>query len=99
MTTRIGIILLAAMIAACGTSPEPPEHSRPEPQDRVVAAEIKAALIEQAPTAAAAVDVDVRKGVIHLKGFADSPAVRDQLESAARDAAKDRTIVNEIEIR
>lgn len=100
MKRRTALLVICTTLSACTTIPPQQEPaSRAGAEATLIAGRIKSALIEQAPTAAAAVDVDVREGVIHLRGFADSPAIRSRLEAAARKAAEGRQLINEIEVR
>lgn len=92
------LTLLSAVLAACAPVDEKP--GAPDVKDlSSLPMQVKTALINADPLAAAAVQVQQRDGQIALTGFVDSEAKKKQLEKVARQAAGSLPVVNELQIK
>lgn len=94
-------LILSLSLAACVPMQEKDREKEQSEASALgsKAMQVKTQLINQAPTAAAAVQVKQRGGKLVLTGFADSEAQKRQLEQIARQAAGGQAVVNELQVR
>ncbi len=67
--------------------------------DRTITASVKAKLVEDKSTSAAAIDVDTQDGMVTLSGYARSAAEKSQAEALAREAKGVRSVRNNLVVR
>ena len=93
--TRPALVVLALVLSACA----PFQDKAETPQLADLATQIKTRLINEQALDAAAVQVEQQNGNIYLRGFADSEAKKQRLESIAREVAGDHPVINQIEVK
>jgi hyperosmotically inducible protein len=67
--------------------------------DATITAKVKTALIGNADTKAAEINVSTRQGVVQLSGFVDDKAGKDTAGSLAQNVAGVRSVDNQLEVR
>lgn len=90
--------LVAAMIAACGSTPTR-ESTGEYIDDAAITTKVKAAFVEDKQVKALDVKVDTFKGTVQLSGFADSDAEIRRAVQIASTVVGVKSVRNDIQLK
>jgi osmotically-inducible protein OsmY len=86
----IGIsLLLISTLSACSKGPD----------DATLTTEVKTKLLADNPTAASAINVETKDGVVTLSGMVDSEASRSRAEQAAKSVLGVQSVANNLTVK
>jgi hyperosmotically inducible protein len=93
-----GVMAATALLAGCATEPYDSNSNREAVDDSTIAANVKAALVQDPTTRASNISVNTIHGVVELTGFVDTPDQRHEAARVAGNIAGVRSVDNELHI-
>ena len=94
-----GAVAATALLAGCATSDRSDSNSNREAvDDSTIAANVKAALVQDPTTRASNISVNAMHGVVELTGFVDNPDQRHEAARVASNVAGVHSVDNELHV-
>jgi hyperosmotically inducible protein len=93
-----GVVATTALLAGCASEPYDSASNREAVDDSTIAANVKAALVQDPTTRASNISVNTIHGVVELTGFVDTPDQRHEAARVASNVAGVRSIDNELHV-
>jgi hyperosmotically inducible protein len=98
-TWLTGAVAATALLGGCATSDRYDSNANREAvDDSTVAANVKAALVQDPTTRASNISVNTMHGVVELTGFVDTPEQRHEAARVAGNVAGVRSVDNELHV-
>jgi len=93
-----GVVAATALMAGCASEPYDSASNREAVDDSTIAANVKAALVQDPTTRASNISVNTLHGVVELTGFVDTPDQRHEAARVAGNVAGVRSVDNELHV-
>ena len=93
-----GVVAATALLAGCASEPYDSASNREAVDDSTIAANVKAALVQDPTTRASNISVNTMHGVVELTGFVDTPDQRHEAARVAGHVAGVRSVDNELHV-
>ena len=93
-----GVVAATALMAGCASEPYDSASTREGVDDSTIAANVKAALVQDPTTRASNISVNTIHGVVELTGFVDTPDQRHEAARVASSVGGVRSVDNELHV-
>jgi len=91
-------VAAAALLAGCTMDRYDSDSNQQAVDDSTIAANVKAALVQDPGTRASNISVNAMHGVVELTGFVDTPDQRHEAANVAKNVAGVRSVDNELHV-
>lgn len=93
-----GVVAASALLAGCASDRYDTASNREAVDDSTIAANVKAALVQDPATRASNISVTTTHGVVELTGFVDTPDQRHEAARVASNVSGVRSVDNELHV-
>jgi hyperosmotically inducible protein len=93
-----GVVATTALLSGCASEPYDSNSNREAVDDSTIAANVKAALVQDPSTRASNISVNTMHGVVELTGFVDTPDQRHEAARVAGNVAGVHSVDNELHV-